>query len=212
MSGTILKLPEIVLHGAEVALRPLQADDASALAEASAESRENYKFNPVPNGIAEASEYIRLALEQRESGVRYPFAILRQGHIVGSTSYSDFQPWSWPKGSVLQRTDRPDVCEIGFTWLAASAQRTRCNTEAKYLLLSHAFQTWKVHRVCLRTDERNQRSRNAIERLGAKFEGIRRADKPATDDTVRDSAFYSITLSEWPAVRERLQNFLSRPH
>jgi hypothetical protein len=84
-----------------------------------------------------------------------------------------------------------------------------CNTEAKFLMLSHAFEKWEVHRVSLRTDVRNERSRNAILRLGAKFEGIRRADKPATDGTVRDSAMYSIIAAEWPEVRERLIGFLA---
>ena len=110
----------------------------------------------------------------------------------------------------MQRTDRPDAVEVGSTWLAASAQRTRCNTEAKYLLLAHAFEGWEVHRVSLRTDERNERSRRAIERLGAQFEGIRRVDMPGQDGTVRNSACYSIVRAEWPAVRDRLQGFLAQ--
>ena len=94
------------------------------------------------------------------------------------------------------------------TWLAASAQRTGANTEAKSLMLGHAFEAWEVHLVRLRTDRRNLRSRTAIERLGARFEGVRRADRPGVDGTVRDSAFYSITRAEWPAVRERLGRLL----
>ncbi len=108
----------------------------------------------------------------------------------------------------MQRVDRPDAVEIGSTWLAASAQRTRCNTECKYLLLAHAFDTWAVHRVFLKTDERNERSRRAIERLGAIFEGIRRSDMPAQDGTVRNSACYSIVRAEWPGVKSRLERFL----
>ena len=137
-----------------------------------------------------------------------PFTVLWRNRVVGSTSYSDFQPWEWPAGSEKQRVDRPDAVEVGYTWLAASAQRTRCNTETKYLLLTHAFEVWRVRRVSLRTDERNSRSRRAIERLGAQFEGIRRADMPGQDDTVRNSAFYSILQSEWPEVRKRLESFL----
>jgi N-acetyltransferase len=209
MSETPFQLPETILQGREVLLRPLELGDASSLAQAAAESREQYRYTPVPSGLAEAQAYIHQALSQRDAGQRYPFTILLLGRIVGTTSYRDFQPWDWPAGSSLQRQDRPDVCEIGYTWLAASAQRTRCNTEAKYLLLSHAFETWQVHRVTLRTDARNQRSRSAIERLGARFEGIRRADVPGTDGTVRDSAFYSIIAAEWPDVRDRLRNFLS---
>jgi N-acetyltransferase len=209
MNETPFQLPEIILQGREVLLRPLGLADASSLAQAAAESREQYRYTPVPSGLAEAQAYILEALSQRDAGQRYPFTILLLGRIVGTTSYFDFQPWAWPGGSSLQRQDQPDVCEIAYTWLAASAQRTRCNTEAKYLLLSHAFEAWQVHRVSLRTDVRNQRSRRAIERLGAQFEGIRRADKPGVDGTVRDSAFYSILAAEWPDVRNRLRNFLS---
>ena len=98
--------------------------------------------------------------------------------------------------------------DIGATWLAASAQRTRCNTEAKLLMLTHAFDVWRVHRVALKTDERNAASRRAIERLGARFEGVRRADMPGQDGSVRHSAYYSIVLAEWPAVRRRLEDAL----
>jgi RimJ/RimL family protein N-acetyltransferase len=124
--------------------------------------------------------------------------------VVGSTSFIEPRVWDWPPGSALQRSDRPDVVEIGSTWLAASAQRTRCNTEAKLLMLAHAFERWQVHAVSFKTDERNARSRRAIERLGARFDGVRRADMPGADGTVRNSAHYSIVAAEWPAVRARL--------
>lgn len=198
------------LRGVEVLLRPLSMDDAACLATAAAESREHYRFNPVPDGPEEAQRAIERALRQRDAGQRLPFTILWRDRVVGTTSYSDFHLWEWPVGCPLQRTNRPDVVEVGYTWLAASAQRTRCNTEAKYLLLAHAFEGWEVHRVSLRTDGRNERSRHAIERLGAQFEGIRRADMPGRDGTVRHSAYYSILRSEWPEVRERLQGFLAR--
>ena len=81
---------------------------------------------------------------------------LRRGRVIGSTSYSEYQPWIGRPGGAATE-DCPDACEIGYTWLAASAQRTRCNTEAKFLLLSHAFEEWNVHRVSLRTDVRNER-------------------------------------------------------
>src|SRR3954471_16586389 len=163
-----LDLGNIVLSGAEVVLRPLVRGDAAALAAAAAESRENYDMSPVPDGLAEAEAYIAYALEQKTAGARYALAVEWQGRGVGTTSYYDFQPWRWPKGSALQRRDAPDAVEIGYTWYAASAQRTRCNTDAKLLLLQNAFETWRVHRVSLRTDERNERSRRAIERLGCK--------------------------------------------
>jgi N-acetyltransferase len=195
---------ELILKGRDVLLRPMERGDAEALANAAGESREHYGYNPVPDGLEGARVYIDRAIRMRDDGLRYPFSILYLGRVVGSTSYSDFQPWIWSPGSPMQRRDRPDVCEIGYTWLAASAQRTRCNTESKFLLLSHAFDSWSVHRVMLRTDSRNARSRGAIERLGAKFEGIHRADKPAEDGSVRDSAFYSIILAEWADVKKRL--------
>lgn len=132
-----------------------------------------------------------------------------RGLIVGSTRFNELEPWAWPPGSTNQRVDVPDACEIGWTWLAASAQRTGCNTDAKYLMLRHAFETWQVHRVMLKTDVRNARSRAAVERLGATFECVRRAERPGADDTVRDSAYYSIIASEWPAVRTRLESLLA---
>lgn len=199
-----------VLRGQTVTLRPLATDDAVAIAAAASESREQFIYIRVPDGVEEAQHYVEVALADREAGRRLPFAIVWHGRIVGSTSYLDLQQWRWPAGSPLQRTDRPDAVEIGSTWLAASAQRTRCNTEAKYLLLSHAFDVWQVHRVSLRTDERNAASRRAIERLGAMFEGVRRADLPAPDGSVRNSAYYSLLRAEWSDVRKRLEHALAR--
>ena len=169
-----IDLGEIILRGRDVILRPLVLEDAEALASAAAESREHYHYTPAPNGLAEGRDYIEQAMVQRSRGQRYPFAVEQLGRVVGSTSFLDFQPWEWPEGSPMQRQDRPDACEIGATWLANSVQRTRCNTEAKYLLLSHAFEKWVVHRVTLQTDARNERSCRAIERLGAKPDGILR--------------------------------------
>lgn len=206
----MLTLGDIELRGRETTLRSLTLDDAPALADAASESRDHYRFNPVPNGRAEAVAYVERALAQKAAGQRHPFAIVWRGRVVGTTSYSEFQPWQWPPGSGRVAGDRPDAVEIGYTWLAASAQRTSCNTEAKLLLLAHAFETWAVQSVSFRTDERNLRSRAAIERLGAVFEGIRRAHMPGADGSVRSSAFYSIVAAEWPAVQERLQQRLSR--
>jgi RimJ/RimL family protein N-acetyltransferase len=207
---TVLDLGTLELRGVEVVLRPLQRTDAAALADAAAESRDSYRFNPVPDGLSEAHAYIDRALSRKAVGLRYPFAIQWRGRVVGTSSYSDFQPWEWPDGCGLQRRDTPDAVEVGYTWLAASAQGTSCNTEAKFLLFRHAFDEWKVHRVCLRTDERNGRSRRAIERLGCVFEGVRRAHMPGVDCTIRNSAFYSVTAAEWPAVRARLLVLLDR--
>ena len=202
-------MSELVLRGLTVTLRPLSVADVPALAAAAAESRQQYVYTRVPDGAEEAQGYIETALADQKAGRRMPFAILWHDRVAGSTSYLDLQHWRWPAGSPLQRTDLPDAVEIGSTWLAASAQRTRCNTEAKHLLLSHAFDVWAVHRVSLKTDERNAQSRRAIERLGARLEGVRRADMAGQDGSVRNSAYYSILRAEWPAVRKRLDEALA---
>jgi len=197
-----------VLRGPTVALRPIAISDAGALAAAASESRQHYIYTRVPDGVAEAESYIAAALRERDNGHRMPFVTLWHDRVVGCTSYLDLQQWRWPVGSPLQRTDRPDAVEIGATWLSDSAQRTRCNTEAKYLMLAHAFDVWEVHRVALKTDERNARSRRAIERLGARLDGVRRADMPGQDGSIRNSAYYSIVRAEWPAVRAKLAEAL----
>ncbi len=202
--------PPLFLQGPTVTLRPLSPADAAPLAAAASESREHYQYTRVPDGVEDAQRYIATALAERETRGRIPFAILWHDRIVGSTSYLDLERWRWPTGSPFQRTDTPDVVEIGATWLAASAQRTRCNTEAKYLLLCHAFDVWRVHRVTLKTDARNAQSRRGIERIGAVFEGVRRAHMPAQDGSIRDSAYYSIVQAEWPAVRKALEAALAR--
>jgi len=205
-----MSLDQPVLEGPTVTLRSLSLTDVGALAAAAAESRQHYIYTRVPAGIEDAESYIAAALRDRDEGRRMPFVTVWHGRVVGSTSYLDLQQWRWPAGSSLQRTDRPDAVEIGATWLSDSAQRTRCNTEAKYLMLGHAFDMWEVHRVTLKTDERNVRSRQAIERLGARLEGVRRADMPAQDGSVRSSAYYSIVRAEWPTIRAKLEASLAR--
>jgi len=137
-----------------------------------------------------------------------PFVTVERGtgRVVGSTRFGNIEFWPWPAGNPLQRgADRPDVVEIGWTWLAAGAQRTAVNTEAKLLMLTHAFETWRVHGVRLQTDARNERSRNAILRIGARFDGVVRVSRVASDGIIRDTAVFSITEAEWPEARARLQ-------
>jgi RimJ/RimL family protein N-acetyltransferase len=149
-----------------------------------------------------------------------PFAVRRlaDDRIVGCSRFLDLEvfswhPLPWPPGSRGRETwsdDKPPtVVEIGSTWYAASTQRSGVNPECKLLLLTYAFETWKVLRVTLKTDARNRASRLAIQRLGAQAEGVRRAHSPATDGTVRDTAYYSITAAEWPDVRAGLQERLA---
>ena len=140
-----------------------------------------------------------------------PFAVLRvaDGAVIGSTRFWDLVWWPWPRGHPRHRIAAPDVCEIGYTWLARSAIRTWANTEMKRLMLGHAFEVWEVESVCLHTDARNERSRRAMERIGAQFEGILRAHRLANDCLPRDSARYSITAPEWPRVKRRLEDMLA---
>jgi RimJ/RimL family protein N-acetyltransferase len=129
----------------------------------------------------------------------------KTGDVLGSTRLCALEYWAWPDGRQGRAgIDPPEAAEIGWTWLSAAAQRTAINTEAKRLMLGHAFETWKARRVHLKTDARNARSRAAIERIGGRLDGILRAHMPAADGGVRDSAWYSILLAEWPAVRAGL--------
>ena len=116
--------------------------------------------------------------------------------MIGSTRFFDIERWAWPEGHERYGRKFPDACEIGYTWLAPSALRTAANTEAKFLMLTRAFENWETLRVCLHTGGRNARSRAAIERIGAKFEGILRSHRMAADFIARDSARYSIIAAE----------------
>ena len=159
----------------------------------------------MPDGEAAAAEYIDVALAWQEAGRRLPFAVLApDGRVVGSTSY-------FLEHYGLSRGVPPDSAEIGATWYAASVQRTALNTEAKLLLLSYAFEVWEVGRVFLKTDALNERSRAAIARLGATFEGVLRNHSPAYGRPgLRDSAYYAIVPAEWPAVKARLEARLAQ--
>jgi N-acetyltransferase len=160
----------------------------------------------VPVAEDEAAGYIALALTGRDAGTAAPFAVVRLAdeEVIGSTRLWDLQWWPWPEGHPRHGHEGPDTAEIGHTWLAKSAIRTGANTEMKRLMLTHAFETWDVECVCFHTDARNERSAAAIERIGGRFEGVLRSHRLATDLRPRDSARYSITAAEWPAVRSRL--------
>lgn len=207
----------VTLEGRGVRLEPLTREHAAMLVAAAGESRETYGFTPVPADASAMRSYIDAALFDRDMGAGFPFATIdtRSGRLVGSTRFLDLEYWNPVGPGVTRRIPPspdadPSVAEIGYTWLAASAQRTHLNTAAKYLMLTHAFETWGVHRVSLKTDVRNERSRSAILRLGAQFEGIRRAQSPATDGPVRDAAYYSIIEAEWPEVKRGLEARLDR--
>lgn len=188
----------------------MERGHVDALVAAASEDRSTYDWTFVPDGTDAMRAYVETAIAGREEDVFTPFVAVRRSdeRVVGSTRFFN-ERWDWSHADPSrQRHDRPDVVEIGWTWLAASAQRTAINTEAKLLLLTHAFEVFDVHRVCLRTDRRNARSRAAIERLGASLDGVWRADRPGADGTVRDSAHYSIVADEWPAIRDSLRHRL----
>jgi len=201
-----MKMERVVLQGRHVRLEPLEHRHADGLAAASAGDPTLYQWSPVPQGKAEAASYIATALAWQEAGRALPFATVRveDGVVIGSTRFFNLERWAWPPGHALHGRSGPDACEIGYTWLARSAIRTGANTEAKLLMLTYAFETWQVLRVCLHTDVRNQRSRAAMERMGGQFEGILRAHRMAADYIARDSARYSIVAAEWPPVKQRL--------
>lgn len=197
-----------VLEGRLVRLEPLGPDHAEGLAAAAAEDRSLYRWTWAPDSVQSAHAYIAEALGSAQF---IPFATIRRadGRVVGSTRFR-VEFWDWPPGHEHHGRGTPDVCEIGWTWLAASAVRSGINTEAKLLMLRHAFETWHVHAVHLKTDSRNMRSREAIARLGARFDGIWRAARPAADGAIRDTAFFSILAAEWPEVERHLQALLAR--
>lgn len=201
----------LVLEGRHVRLEPLDMTHVPALVGAAAGPRESYGFTWVPHGEDEVREYVAKAIARRERGEAVPFASIQRetGRVVGSTRFANFEWYDWPPGSELARP--VDAVEIGWTWLSASAQRTALNTEAKYLMLRQAFEGWHVHRLTLQTDERNARSRTAIARIGARFEGILRGNRAASDGTLRSTAVYSVVENDWPAVRAALEARLATP-
>jgi RimJ/RimL family protein N-acetyltransferase len=201
----------IVLEGWHVRLEPLDLHHADALAAAAAVEPSLYQWSAVPQGELAMARYIETALAWREAGTAVPFAIVRRSDetVIGSTRYFDIERWAWPEGHARHGSKAADACEIGYTWLTISAIRTAVNTEAKLLMLAHAFESWRMLRVCLHTDRRNQRSRAAIERIGGQFEGILRSHRLAVDHTPRDSARYSIIAGEWPALKPRLEALIA---
>ncbi len=198
----------ITLAGRFVRLEPLERDHIPALVLAASEQRETYGWTFVPNGVDEMTEYVETAIGLRERRQAVPFATIDRstGRVLGSTRFAKFEHFAWPAGNANQRgLEYPDGVEIGWTWLAASAQRTPINTEAKYLMLRHAFETWRVYAVRLNTDRRNERSRAAIQRIGASLDGVVRAERPGSDGTLRDTAFYSMVEAEWPGAKLALE-------
>src|SRR5215469_10376000 len=200
----------VTLEGNYVRLEPLQREHTAALIEASAADTSLYQWSLVPVGRAAVEKYVDAAIALREAGTVLPFATIRKadGKVIGSTRFFELERWPWPEGSAYHGKHVFDTGEIGYTWLTASAIRTVANTEAKLLMLTHAFETWKMCSVHFCTDERNERSANAILRIGAKFEGVLRAHRMAADFTPRNTKRFSILAEEWPEVKHTLQERL----
>jgi N-acetyltransferase len=201
-----------ILSGKHIRLEPLSRAHSEALTAASAGDPELYRWSAVPIGGEAVTRYIETALAWREAGTAIVFihARIADGTILGSTRFFDMERWEWPAGHARHGNRNPDVCEIGYTWLTHSAIRSAANTEAKLLMLTHAFEVWEVLRVCLHTDARNERSQAAIERIGGKFEGVLRAHRMAADFSARDSYRYSIVAAEWPDAKQKLARLLER--
>jgi len=202
------RLAPVTLEGRVVRLEPLAPGHLKPLLAAASGPRDTYGFTTVPGNEAEIEAWARTAFADRDADRARPFATIQRatGRVVGTTRFGNIEFWPWPPGNPHQRgADLPDVVEIGWTWLAADAQRTAVNSEAKLLMLTHAFETWHVHAVRLQTDARNERSRNAIMRIGARFDGVVRVSRVASDGIIRDTAVFSIIEAEWPEAKARLQ-------
>lgn len=198
-------LTPLTLTGEHVRLEPLAFDHAEELATAASLDRSTFDLTSVPDGVEAMRRYIGGLLADHAAGSVLPFAQRRldTGDVIGCTRYLDPHWW--------RCRPEPDEIEIGGTWLGAAAQRTAVNTEAKYLLLQHAFETLDVWRVAICTDARNQRSRDAIVRIGASFEGLLRNHRLRSDTdgpSPRQTAVYSIVDDEWPDVKRSLEQRL----
>ena len=195
----MLQPESVTLEGSHVRLAPLSLDHLDGLCDAGLDE-ELWKW--VPARVLDRQgmkDYVELALDERRRGLSIPFATtLRQGgRIVGCTRYANISV-------------RDGRLEIGWTWIGKPWQRSAVNTEAKYLMLRHAFETLGCTRVELKTDGLNERSRNAILRLGAKQEGVLRRHTLTYSGRIRDTVYFSILDDEWPAVKAGLEAKLAR--
>ena len=212
-----MRLEPFALRGQVVHLEPLERHHADVLLEAALADRSTFGYTLVPHERTAMEAYIDGLLADSEAGRAMPFVQCRTdgdgdggGRTITVTGCTRFMNITWWPS----RTTPAEV-EIGGTWLRADAQRSGVNTEAKLLMLTHAFDQWQVDRVAICTDARNEQSRRAIERLGAALEGVLRNHRPAAGEqsaagASRDSAMYSIIPSEWPDIRDRLQRSVVR--
>jgi N-acetyltransferase len=195
-----MKVLPVTLEGRHVRLEPLAIAHLAGLAEVGLD-QELWRWIPRPvQTEEEMAAYIETALSEQERGVSLPFALIEKltGRAIGSSRYGN-----------IERAHRR--VEIGWTWVARDWQRTAVNTEAKYLLLQHAFEALGCMRVELKTDSLNERSRKAILRIGGHQEGLFRNHMVTASGRIRHTVYFSIVDSEWPEVKTRLQSML-KPH
>jgi N-acetyltransferase len=196
-----MSVEPVTLEGRHARLEPLQRAHLEGLA---AVGLDPDLWRWIPTQVRtreEMSAYIETALEEQERGVSLPFALIEKstGRVIGSTRYGNIEP-------AHRRV------EIGWTWVARDWQRTAINTEAKYLLLRHAFESLGCNRVELKTDSLNERSRAAILRIGAREEGTFRNHMITSTGRIRHTVYFSVIDSEWPGIKARLEAILdSRP-
>lgn len=198
MTTSLVDVRPVTLEGQHLRLEPLSLDHHAGLCEVGLDE-ELWRWIPQPvRTPGEMREYIALALQSQHEGSALPFATIdrARGKVIGSTRYGN-----------IDRVNRH--VEIGWTWLGLKWQRTAANTEAKFLMLRHAFEMLGCLRVELKTDALNERSRNAILRIGAKEEGTFRNHMVTHTGRIRHSVYYSIIDSEWPAVKALLEDKLS---
>jgi RimJ/RimL family protein N-acetyltransferase len=196
-----MRKPEpVTLQASRLRLEPMTADHLGGL-EAAAQDGELWKIRvtsvPAPG---ETADYIAAALKGRRDGHMLPFVVVdvESGKVIGSTRYHDIVP-------AVERL------EIGYTWYGKSWQRSHVNTTCKLLLMTHAFEALGARLVGWRTDNYNHASQRAIERLGARKDGVLRHHALRRDGTVRDTVMYSLAAGEWPEVKAHLQYQLDKP-
>ena len=189
----------VTLTDRGVRVEPLSLDHVDGLEAAAADGQLwRIRLTSVPEP-GQTLGYVEAALAAREDGTRFPLAIVddASGRVLGTTSFHDILPG-------------PRRLEIGYTWLGRSSQRTQVNTVVKRLLLIHAFEDLDCNTVGWRTDNFNHASQRAIERLGAKRDGVIRGQALRRDGTIRDTVMYSVTAGEWPEIRAHLDHLLLR--
>lgn len=198
MSQTAMTVRPIVLEGPRVKLEPLSLKHVEPLCSVGLDPDIWALTMALIRTEEDMRRYVETALQQQEKGTALPFATVDKvsGRVVGSTRFGNID--------IANRR-----VEIGWTWLGKGFQRTHVNTEAKYLMLQHAFEVWGCNRVEFKTDVLNDRSRAALKRIGAKEEGILRRHQITDSGRVRDSVYYSIIDEEWPGAKARLQDVIA---